>query len=577
MKYFETCLLLLTIAVASVTSYTKSDLINSTKAQFSHQRNGTIGLHGPKSCPPWSYFSHHANACKCHEAPSSALQCRGEELLLYVLTCNCATYNEGRKLIEFGHCGLTCVKFHEEEKHSQHHIYHLLPKNLSQLNNFMCGENKRSGSLCGKCAESFFPHAYSFDSTCVKCEHSTWLIYILVAYLPLVLFYLLILLFEVNIHSSWMFGFVILSQQISMSPFLRISYSYALKLRLLPLWKILGLFYGIWNLDFFRIYSLRICLQVNTLVVPLLDLIIAIFPLLLMVLTYALISLHDRNIRVVVLLWQPLHSFFQFFKKNWNIRTSIIDAFATFYLLISNKITWVSFDLLNPVNVYQLSVHTQSFNSSSRLYYDASVHYFSARHLPYVIIALITFITLVFVPVSVFLLHPFRFFHCFVSMLPSRWQIYLHTFVDTFHGCYKDGTDIGESDCRWFPGVILLARIMVALTFSFYKDSVFLPTASMIFVFAAIITIITDPFKRDIRKYSTILVTFFLFIAIISTSTSAYDIAGVKHFYATKLISYFHLTVAALPLLTVLVYVLFWAVNFFRSNRTRKNYCMIQL
>ena len=91
--------------------------------------------------------------------------------------------------------------------------------------------------------------------------------------------------------------------------------------------------YGIWNLDFFRTLIPHICLEVNTLQALALDYAIACYPLLLIVVSYMLIELHARNFRLIVYLWKPFRRFFIRFRKQWDIKTSIIEVFATFLLL----------------------------------------------------------------------------------------------------------------------------------------------------------------------------------------------------------------------------------------------------
>ncbi len=74
---------------------------------------------------------------------------------------------------------------------------------------------------------------------------SEWGKYILAAILPVIFFYVIILQLKVNIHSTWILGFVIFSQQISLPPFLRIVYLYGEKS---PFGSFLGYFtaFGTW-------------------------------------------------------------------------------------------------------------------------------------------------------------------------------------------------------------------------------------------------------------------------------------------------------------------------------------------
>ena len=127
--------------------------------------------------------------------------------------------------------------------------------------------------------------------------------------------------------------------------------------------------FGLWNLDFFRPYYSDVCLGIGILPTLALDYAIALFPLLLMILTYLLIVLYDKNYGLIRKMWEPFQQLFSLFKKNWNIRTSVIDAFSTFFLLSNIKFLTVSFDLLVPTKVYRL--YPDHYNYTWGLYYAA--------------------------------------------------------------------------------------------------------------------------------------------------------------------------------------------------------------
>ncbi len=55
------------------------------------------------------------------------------------------------------------------------------------------------------------------------------------------------------------------------------------------------LVYGFWNLDFFRSLDLSICLATDTLATLALDIAVGVYPLLLMILSYVMIHLYDKN------------------------------------------------------------------------------------------------------------------------------------------------------------------------------------------------------------------------------------------------------------------------------------------
>ena len=145
--------------------------------------------------------------------------------------------------------------------------------------------------------------------------------------------------------------------------------------------------YSFWNLDFFRSLLPDICLNVNTLEALALDYTVAIYPIVLIAISYVLIEMYDHNIRCAVYLWKPFNWIFSFFRKSWNIRTSLIDSSATFFLLLYVKILSVSGDLL-----MFTSVHGLNGSVYHALYYDSSVRYFGKEDLPYGILAIFSLV-----------------------------------------------------------------------------------------------------------------------------------------------------------------------------------------
>ena len=335
-------------------------------------------------------------------------------------------------------------------------LYHPLPQNGVILNKTECADMNRTGALCGRCQDNHYPLAYSFSLVCVQCHHIhwNWARYIMAAYLLLTLFYLIVLFFKVNLVSGHLHHVVFFSQAMSIPALSRLLYQ---KLKKQPAYfnmaKVLLSLYGIWNLDFFRPFYSDLCLGISILPTLALDYVIAVYPLLLMIISYLLIVLYDRNYRVVSMLFRPFLALFSLFKKNWDIRTSVIDAFTSFFLLSNVKFLSVSFDLLVPTKIYHL--HGDHYNSTLVLYYAGDIEYFGKEHLPYGILAIVVSFIFLVLPVAILALYPFGFFQKFLNLFPFRWYI-LHTFVDSFQGWYKDGTEPGTRDYRHFSvGYIL--------------------------------------------------------------------------------------------------------------------------
>ena len=149
------------------------------------------------------------------------------------------------------------------------------------------------------------------------------------------------------------------------------------------------------------------------------------------------------------------------FRRKWNPKGSVINAFASFLLLSYSKLLTVSYSILDSTELYNnRGVRVGPFV----LYYDASIEYFSRQHLPFALLAICVLLVFVLFPLLLLLLYPMRSFQrCLGYCTSIRWQ-FLHTFADAFQGCYKNGTN-GTWDFRYFAGLYLLFRIVALVAF----------------------------------------------------------------------------------------------------------------
>ena len=157
---------------------------------------------------------------------------------------------------------------------------------------------------------------------------------------------------------------------------------------------------------FFRPFYSDLCLGLDVLPTLALDYVIAVYPLLLMIITYLLVVLHDRNYRVITIMWKPFRVMCSLFKRNWNVKTSIIDAFTTFFFLSNIKFLSVSFDFLIPTQVFWL--YPDHYNYTLGLYYAGDIEYFGKEHLPYAILAIVVLCVFVLLPSMLLALYSSR-------------------------------------------------------------------------------------------------------------------------------------------------------------------------
>ena len=271
--------------------------------------------------------------------------------------------------------------------------------------------------------------------------------------------------------------------------------------------------FGIWNLDFFRLFYTPFCLHPNatTLQVLSLDYIIAVYPLVLIILTYILVRLHYYNCRLVVWMWKPFISCFARCRRQWDIQNSLVDAFATFILLSYVKFLSVSFDILTPASVWDVHGNLQHWV----LYYDGSVEYLGREHIPYVLLADSVLMIFTILPILVLCIYPYQCSQRFMN----RYNINspaLNKFMDTFQGYYKDGTN-GTKDCRCFAAMFLILRVLISLSLVAFINT--LGTILIILVMLSYIIIfsICQPYKK---KLYGILDIFFMALILVLASAA---------------------------------------------------------
>ena len=115
------------------------------------------------------------------------------------------------------------------------------------------------------------------------------------------------------------------------------------------------MFYGFWNLNIFHPLYHSLCLspRMSNLQAATLQYSIGFYPLLLLALILVLVRLRDSGCRGIVWICRPIHWCLAHFRKNFDIHSSLTDAFSTFIILSYIKIGYTSFYILVPTKVYQ--------------------------------------------------------------------------------------------------------------------------------------------------------------------------------------------------------------------------------
>ena len=261
----------------------------------------------------------------------------------------------------------------------------------------ICHKINRTGVLCGNCSEGFGPAVFTSPIQCHNCSYNPpyrWALYFFTDFFLVAMFFLLLVILNVSITS----GHVFFAQVISTSFIINgygLLHSGSHSFRFLQDFSILV--YDIWNLNIFRPLLPACCLS-ESLQLLSLGYVTALVPIFMILLV---IALYDKGFKPVFLVCRPMVTCFAKVRRTWNVKRSVIHAFASFLVLSYTKFAVVSFLLLQPKPL----LNHKGVSVGRVVYYYGSMEYFSSHHAPYVAISLLVLLTFVAVP-SIVLIYP---------------------------------------------------------------------------------------------------------------------------------------------------------------------------
>ena len=517
-----------------------------------------------QQCPPGFVYNETEKRCNCGGGFRELVFCKSEKFRSYVMIGGCISFDESHKFPIATHCPFS-AGYQESMK------YIKLPRSIYKLNDSFCGKLDRRGRLCSKCKAGYGVAVYSPSFKCVKCKESyaNWLRYFATELVPLTIFFLIVFTFHISITSAATNAFIFFSQIISLpSGVLLFTTFWNLWLKrsqkpAIALSSIVIFPYSFWSLDFSSISGPDFCLSQSISVPHILALqyISALYPLVLSMLAYIIIELHARNFRPVVRLWRPLCLLFVRFRRTWQPKTSVMDAFAAFILLSYTKFVRVSLSLLTPSHVFNDS----GYVVDTVLRYDPSIHYFRPAHLPYAMLAIFVLLTFGAIPPILLLLYPFRRFQRCLNRYRLLQSPALHIFIDTFQGCYKNGKE------RCFAGLYFVFRIVIFTIYTSLIDDLLSFFSYLLFAYNGMLVLfaIFQPYKQKFFNCLDFLVI--VLLVLITTLTQhlyAHLRIGIGFEHAVWIFTY---TLLFVPLLYMVGYVVYR--SFFGSACCKK-YCI---
>ena len=203
------------------------------------------------------------------------------------------------------------------------------------------------------------------------------------------------------------------------------------------------------------------------------------------------------------------------------MKSSLINVFATFLLLTYNRLLDISFGLLIHTTAYNLRVEAVG----RYLYYDSSKEFFGKQHRPFGILAIFMLITFNFMPFLLLLLYPMKWFQECLNFFRLSFFA-LHAFVDSFTGCYKDGTEPGTRDCCYFAAYFFLLRFANYVVLVYIHD---VYTLIIIFICFSIVFVSAHPYKSKFSHHNTIMMVFLMIITVFCCCCFGYSYSLVAH------------------------------------------------
>ena len=516
-------------------------------------------------CRPGFFYYSKLGTCECLPSNlSPSIGCSKVQYSSGVVVGHCVSRSSGKEPLLVARCAFAYLGI----------VQPLVPieQNDTTGATHFCEKFKRKGKLCSECIHGNGLSVFSDTFNCIPCSGlnlRSFALYLTIEIVPTTIFVLIILFFHIGITTGPANGYIFFAQMVTTQLevlFLKFGWkvyvhgnSYLAEI--MPQWIINP--YCIWNLTFYRMFNANVCLSPNLRVVHLLalHLVMALYPLLLMLITYVIIELKARNIRFVTWLWRLMCFNCVRCRRVWQAKTSVIDAFASCVLLSYTKFVLVSMLYLSPSEVHD----GWGRFVGKVLSLDTSVVYFSHEHVPYVVVAIVMLLTFGALPPLILTFYQFRLFQSCLERVHLR-GVAMQRFVEAFQGCYRDGTD-GTIDCRFFAGVYFIFRCVLFVIMAMTSSYPVAFTAIIItLTFFLLLIAIFRPYKK--QRYNIVdSAMIFLLISITALQLHIYYTLR-QTLQMSHLFIIYHFLLA-LPLVYISVYIVNWL---YRRWKQRHNY-----
>ena len=411
-------------------------------------------------CPIWmSYDSVHQ--CQCTNMHyTDRYTCVGNDSI-HLGEAYCVSFDDSRQFLIAGLCPYS---YYQKNYTKNLNSSVTSPETFNKV---MCGPLNREGLLCSKCIPGHgIPVFSKVEDKCVKCGSKwAWPLYLSLTLLPVTLFYILVIIFNFSAThppiTAYIFYCQLFTQIVLNVRYVRHRFeTHTNRAFLYATWTICD----IWNLDVLRYVIPSFCLSehLSNTDALFLELITALYPLFLILLTVIFIQLHANNFRVVVYVWKPFHSCFSSLRRTWDPKSSVVNAFTTFLLFSSFKISLL---ILTIFNKYKPLGNGTLFHITV-LYIDPNIKYTDLHKQAYFIPSLLLIMFFIAVPILCLCLYPTKLCKILTQCICSgRQRNLIFLFMESFQGHYKNGTS-GTYDYRSASSIGFLLRLLTGVSLS---------------------------------------------------------------------------------------------------------------
>ena len=189
--------------------------INSTSNDRGFKTN-----HNWPTCPLWKYHKYYNSSCECGSGIHNVVICRDNQSTISLQSCYCISYNDNGDGVVVGACPFLCANYFYSDVDADTNLSTPCDRDIRQ---------NRQGQMCGKCKDNHSPSPYSYELKCANCSHYkyNWLKYLAVAYVPLTVFFFMVIIFKLNALSASMNAITFFFQMVSSPAVMNMISTYA--------------------------------------------------------------------------------------------------------------------------------------------------------------------------------------------------------------------------------------------------------------------------------------------------------------------------------------------------------------